>query len=75
MRMAEQTICKRPDYIRFCKDNDYMTNQIVPQPRKTAEILWRYLSGDNAFEEKHTGLEDVEIEAKIFAECLRELRA
>ena len=74
MRMAEKTICKRPEYIKFCEENNYMTSHPIPQPRKTAEILWRFLSGDNTFEESHTGLEDVEIEAKIFAECMKELK-
>ena len=74
MRMAEKTICKRPDYIEFCKSNGYMTEQATPKPRKSAEVLWRYLSGDNTFQESHTGLEDVRIEAQIFAECMRELK-
>ena len=74
MRMAEKTICKRPEYIKFCEENNYMTSHPIPQPRKTAEILWRFLSGDNTFEESHTGLEDVKIEAKIFAECMKELK-
>lgn len=75
MRMAEQTICKRNDYIKFCQENNYMTSHTIPQPRRTAEILWRYLSGNNNFIESHTGLEDVKIEAKIFAECMKELRS
>ena len=74
MRMAEKTICKRPEYIEFCKANGYMTEQATPKPRKSAEVLWRYLSGDNNFQESHTGLEDVKIEARIFAECMRELK-
>ena len=74
MRMAEKTICKRPDYIKFCMENGYMTEQATPKPRKSAEVLWRYLTGDNTFQESHTGLEDVKIEAQIFAECMRELK-
>ena len=74
MRMAEKTICKRHDYIKFCEANGYMTEQATPKPRKTAEVLWRYLSGDNNFQESHTGLEDVKIEAKIFTECMKELK-
>lgn len=69
MRLAEKTICKRDDYIEFCKENEYLDTK--GKPRKTAEILWRYLSNDNTFEESHTGLEDVKIEAKIFAECMK----
>jgi hypothetical protein len=71
MKMANDTICRKADYIKFCQDNGYMTNHKRPQVRKTAEILWRYLTGDNTFTESHTGLEDVQIEAQIFAECVR----
>ena len=71
MTMANDTICKQSNYRKFCLDNGYMTNHKTPQVRKTAEILWRFLTGDNAFEESHTGLEDVQIEAQIFAECVR----
>ena len=71
MTMANDTICKQSNYHHFCIENGYMTNHKTPQVRKTAEILWRFLTGDNAFEESHTGLEDVQIEAQIFAECVR----
>jgi hypothetical protein len=69
--MANDTICKQSNYRRFCEENGYMTNHKTPQVRKTAEILWRFLTNDNDFEESHTGLEDVQIEAQIFAECVR----
>lgn len=71
MTMANDTICKQSNYRRFCAENGYMTNHKIPQVRKTAEILWRFLTNDNDFEESHTGLEDVQIEAQIFAECVR----
>ena len=71
MVLANKTICKDPKYINFCRENNYMTNHPIPQPRRTAEILWRYLTNNNSFEEEHTGLADVEIERKIYAECLR----
>ena len=72
MKMANDTICKQKRYIDFCKSNGYMTNHATPQVRKTAEILWRYLTDDVTFEEEHTGLADVAIEAQIFAECVRQ---
>jgi len=72
MKMANDTICKQKRYIEFCKENGYMTNHATPQVRKTAEILWRYLTDDVTFEEEHTGLADVTIEAQIFAECIRQ---
>lgn len=71
MRMAEKVICNTKEYIDFCVTNNYMTNHSTPRPRKTAEILWRFLTGNNEFEEQHTGLEDVKIESEIFMECLR----
>lgn len=75
MKMANDTICKQKRYIEFCKENGYMTNHTTPQVRKTAEILWRYLTNNTIFEEDHTGLEDVNIEAQIFAECVRQHKA
>lgn len=75
MKMANDTICKQKRYIEFCKANGYMTNHATPQVRKTAEILWRYLTDDLLFEESHTGLADVTIEAQIFAECIRQHKA
>ena len=51
--------------------NNYLTKR--GQKRYTAEILYRYLSGDDSFEEVHCGLEDVLIEKEIFMECLRRM--
>lgn len=67
MRMANDTICKQKSYIAFCQENGYMTKN--GQVRKTAEILYRYISGNKQFIESHTGLEDVLIETQIFAKC------
>ena len=39
--------------------------------RYTAEILYRFISGNNEFTEEHTGLADVLIEKEILVECLR----
>ena len=75
MKMANDTICKQKRYKEFCEENGYMTNHATPQVRKTAEIIWRYLTDDVTFEEEHTGLADVEIEAQIFAECIRQHKA
>ena len=75
MKMANDTICKQKRYKEFCEANGYMTNHATPQVRKTAEIIWRYLTDDVTFEEEHTGLADVEIEAQIFAECIRQHKA
>ena len=72
LKMATDIYGNQPSYRRFCESNDYMTKHRIPRVRLTAEILHRYLSGDNDFTESHTGLEDVKIEAQIFAQCLRQ---
>lgn len=71
MKMALDTIAKEKGYTDFCKRNGYMTKHKVPRCRVTAEILYRYISGNHTFVESHTGLEDVEIESEIFIACLR----
>ena len=68
LKMARQAF-KCEDYDTFCYENGYLTKK--GQKRYTAEILYRFLSGDNDFIESHTGLEDVMIEKEILCECVR----
>lgn len=68
LKMAQDTICKQKTYERFCKKNGYCMKS--GKVRATAEILYKYISGDNDFTEEHTGLEDVLIEKEIFAKCM-----
>lgn len=72
LKMARQTIGKQKSYKLFCEVNNYITKHKVPQIRLTAEIIHRYLTGNNEFIESHTGLEDVIIEKEILAHCLRQ---
>lgn len=67
-----KVIANQKSYRRFCEENGYMTNHKTPRPKMTAEVLYRYISGDNDFEERHTGLEDVKIESQIFAYCMKQ---
>ena len=69
LKMAQDTICKQKTYIKWCEANNYMVNG---RPRATAEILYKYISGNDDFVEDHTGLEDVLIEKEIFARCNRQ---
>lgn len=69
LKLAQETICKTPEYVEFCKQNGYMTNHLKPRPRATAEVLWRFLTKNNDFMEEHTGLDDAKIEAQIFTLC------
>lgn len=72
LKMATDTICKQKSYIRFCESNNYMTKHRTPRPRATAEILYRYISGNYEFAEEHQGLADVKIESEIFVHCMRQ---
>lgn len=71
LKMSRQTIGKRKGYEKFCKTNGYLTKHKKPQLRFTAEVLYKYLSGDYNFSEAHTGLEDVIIETYIMACCYK----
>lgn len=68
LKMSRQLLKNNTDYGEFCYNNDYLTKN--GQRRYTAEIIYRWLSGQHDFEESHTGLEDVEIERQIFEFCL-----
>ena len=68
LKMAQDTICKQKSYIKWCQENGYCMKN--GRPRATAEILYRYISGREFFEEEHTGLADVLIEKEIFARCM-----
>ena len=70
LKMAQDTICKQWTYKEWAYRNGYLTKN--GRVRATAEILYRYISGDNNFIESHTGLEDVLIEKEIFAHCIRQ---
>lgn len=72
LKMARQAIGKQKSYQRWCSRNGYMTNHKTPRVRLTAEILFRYISGQYDFDESHTGLEDVLIETVIMSHCFRQ---
>ena len=70
LKMAQDTICKQVGYKEWCYENGYLTKN--GRVRATAEILYRYISGEENFDEEHTGLADVLIEKEIFAHCMRQ---
>ena len=67
LKMARKAFNKDSDYCEFCDKNGYKTKR--NQNRLTAEILYRYLTGNNEFEEEHKGLADVLIEKEILFAC------
>ena len=68
LKMAQDTICKQPTYIQWCKNHNFCMKS--GKPRATAEILYKYITANEDFIEDHTGLEDVLIEKEIFAKCM-----
>ncbi len=62
--MACQTIANTLKYAQFCKENGFYS-------QTSAEIVHRYLTDTLDFEESHTGLADVLIEAEIMGKCLK----
>lgn len=68
LKMAREVLKDDVEYDNFCYENNYLTKRGCK--RYTAEILYRFFTGNNDFVEKHTGLEDVSIEKVIFAECM-----
>lgn len=69
LKMARQVVASTPTYKKFCQANGYMTKN--NQVRLTAEILYRYITRDEDFEEEHKGLDDCLIEKEILAYCYR----
>lgn len=75
MKMASDVVAHTPTYIAFCQEHGYMTKHKTPRPQVTAEVLYRYITGNTNFIESHTGLEDVDIERQILAYCFRKHKA
>lgn len=69
LKMAREVFKNDKNYNAFCRENKYLTKN--GQNRYTAEILYRFLTGNTNFVESHTGLEDVIIEKEIFVECMK----
>lgn len=67
--MACQTICSLKKYHKFCTDNGFISPS--GNIKTSAECVYAFLTNNPDFEEEHKGLEDVLIEAYIFAECVR----
>lgn len=70
LAMARTTIGKQITYKLWCKERGYTTKNGMP--RLTAEVLYRFITHDETFDESHTALEDVLIERLIFVRCVRQ---
>ena len=68
LKMAREVLAHDEAYNNFCNFYGYTTTR--GKPKFTAEVVYKFISGDVDFEERHTGLEDVKIEKDIFLYCL-----
>lgn len=73
LTMARDVIVPKASYKKFCAENGYLCKN--GQPRATAEILYRFITGNNDFVEEHKAMEDVEIEREIFWYCVKQHKA
>ena len=71
LKMSRDVFGQLKGYRNYCVDNNYMTKHKVPQIRCTAEILYKYISGNDEFIEQHKGIDDVLIESEILTYCLK----
>ena len=67
LKMARQVLKDSKMYRVWCEQNGYITKN--NQCKFSAEVLYRYITGNDDFIESHTGLEDVMIEKDILAYC------
>lgn len=70
LKMARDVIGKMPTYKKWCEVNGFVCKN--GQLKMTAEVLYRFISGKEDFDEEHTGLADVLIEKEILAYCYRQ---
>lgn len=67
--MACTSILPTIEYITFCLENGFVSEKGNIQT--SAETVYRYITNNPKFEEKHMGLEDVRIETAIFLHILK----
>ena len=67
LKMARSVLFHDEKYKTFCSENGYLTAN--KQPKMTAEVLYRYITGKTDFDESHTALEDAKIEKLIYFYC------
>jgi hypothetical protein len=69
LKMSYKAFGKDEQYKEFCEKNNYKTKN--GRLKMTAEIIYRFLTNNNEFVEKHKGIDDVLIEKDILIECLK----
>ena len=68
LKLSRNVFANDDNYREFCVSNEYVTKR--NENRYTAEVIYRFLTSNNDFEEEHTGLADCMIEKEILRYCL-----
>lgn len=71
LKMSREILKDNAEYRTFCEKNGFTYGKDNKCLRFTAEVIYRFLTGNVNFEESHTGLEDVLIEKEILRYCLK----
>jgi len=71
--MSCELICNTEKYKNYCKNNGYVSEK--GNYKTSAEIVYRYMTNDDNFDESHTSMKDCEIEKEIFFKCLKQKKA
>jgi hypothetical protein len=67
--IAGRAITATNKYVNFCIDNNYLSDK--SNPSTSAETVFRYLTNNIQFVERHTALSDSEIEHFILMQCFK----
>lgn len=70
MKMSQDAVVSTRNYKTWATERGYLTKR--GQVRKTAEMVFQYMTKSDDFAEEHTGLADVLIEVQIMAYCFAE---
>lgn len=68
LKMARQVYKGDLEYYRYCNYYDLLCKN--GSPRFTAEVIYKFLTDNEDFEEKHIGIDDCLIELEIFKKCM-----
>jgi hypothetical protein len=68
--MACQSIMSQRNFVKFCNKNGFVSD--AGNLRTSAEVCYAYITKNATFEEAHTGLDDVLIEAAILQHIYRQ---
>lgn len=66
---ASQFITNTSDYKQFCESNSFFTD--TNNYKATAEVVYRYITGNLDFAEAHMGAQDSDIESTILYYCIK----